>query len=239
MLTLNKVQIFSIIFTLIFFSYFVNYNFAFTAVLAIGFHEAGHLWAVNKLGYKTGGLYIWPVGGLALYNGELKSYNHKVIIALMGPCWGALLATVTILLGYHTHSHLVLSIGFWMTMMNSFNMLPLGFLDGGQVLESYAYSINKKFGIVTVVISTVLALVFFLKFSPALAFILLLFSVEAIKRRINDWNVPGLPCSRLSLKQSMLNLLFILFIVAVLAFNFIAVLHVMSYAKASHTLFGG
>lgn len=237
---LNSKQILSIVLSVIVYTYLVNYNFAFAFVLAVGFHEVGHLWIAKKLGYQTGGLYIWPfIGGTAFVTDHYKSYNHKVIVALMGPFWGALLATVTTVIGYYSVSPLIISIGFWMSIMNIFNLLPLGFLDGGQVLESYAYSINKKLGIVAYIVSSILAFIFLINLNPFLAFVFIVLGWGAVINKCNDWNNPHLPHTRLTIKQGLLNGLFYLVIVAILYFNLLLALKVQSLNQMNHALFGG
>lgn len=72
-----------------------SWKFALLLMIAVGFHESGHVWAMKRSGMKTKGFYFLPfVGGAAIAEEEYKSYGQNVFISIMGPIWGALLAWV-------------------------------------------------------------------------------------------------------------------------------------------------
>lgn len=236
---LNYKQVFSIVLSVIVYTYLVNFNFGLAFVVAIGFHEYGHLWAAKKCGCSTGGLYIWPfIGGTAFITSGYDSYYHKVIISFMGPFWGAALALVTALVGQQIHSPLLLSVALWMGVLNAFNLLPLGILDGGQVLESFAYSINKKLGIVVIVLSSIVGFFFLLKFNTIIAFAFVIFGYNDLISKVKEWNDPYLRYRRLSLKEAFYSVLFFIAIVIVLYITFYISLYDMPFKQTYNVLFG-
>lgn len=236
---LNYKQVFSIVLSVIVYTYLVNFNFGLAFVVAVGFHEYGHLWAAKKCGCSTGGLYIWPfIGGTAYVTSGYDSYYHKVFIALMGPFWGAALALVTALIGQQIHSPLLLSVAMWMGVLNAFNLLPLGILDGGQVLESFAYSINKKFGIVVLVISSIVGAILLFKMNTIIAVAFIFLGYSDLLFKIKDWNNPYLSYRRLSMTEVGYSILLFVPIVIILYITFTISLSNMSYNQTLKTLFG-
>lgn len=236
---LNYKQIFSIVLSVVVYTFIINFNFALAFVVAIGFHEYGHLWAARKCGYSTGGLYIWPfIGGTAYVTSRYNSYYHKVIISLMGPYFGASLALITGIIGQQFHSPLLCAVAFWMCIINGFNLLPLGMLDGGQVLESFAYSINKKLGIVTLVISNLIGFVLLTQLNSILAAVFAIFGFEDLNRKIRGWNDCELDYDKLSWQEVVQSILLLTNIIVTLYITFYIVLCDVSYKQALHVLIG-
>ena len=49
------------------YAYMFTWKFALMVLIAIGFHESGHVWAMKKTGMKTKGFYFLPfLGGVAV-----------------------------------------------------------------------------------------------------------------------------------------------------------------------------
>lgn len=44
------------------YAYLFTWKFALMVLIAIGFHESGHVWAMKKTGMKTKGFYFLPCG---------------------------------------------------------------------------------------------------------------------------------------------------------------------------------
>jgi len=129
----------------------VNWKFAIVLMVSLGFHESGHVWAMKRKGIKTSGFYFVPFfGGMALAEEQYKSFAQQAYIAIMGPIWGACLAILTMLVGILTKNSSCCIIASWMAVFNLFNLLPITFLDGGQMIKTVAVSINpiKGFTIV-------------------------------------------------------------------------------------------
>jgi hypothetical protein len=80
-----------------------TWKFALLIMLAVGWHESGHVWAMKKMGFKTKGFYFLPfLGGVAVQEDEYKSYGQNVFVAMMGPIWGTVLAFLC-------------AVGYWVT----------------------------------------------------------------------------------------------------------------------------
>ena len=117
-----------------------SWQFAVVLIAAIMFHEAGHVWAMKRLGMKTKGVYLIPfVGGVAIGD-KAKTHWQQVFIAMMGPCFGLLMAVAFYLAYLLTGSHYVGLLASVSALLNIFNLLPVMPLDGGQVVKSIAFS---------------------------------------------------------------------------------------------------
>jgi len=135
-----------------------SWKFALLLMVAVGFHESGHVWAMKKMGIKTKGFYFLPfIGGAAIAEEQYKSYGQNVFISIMGPIWGALLAYITAIAYWYTHNPLWAAAAAWMATFNLFNLLPIHPLDGGQLIKAISFSIHQKLGLVFLLVSTVLA----------------------------------------------------------------------------------
>lgn len=125
----------------------VSWQFAALLIGALVFHEYGHIWAMQRCGMKVNGLYLIPfVGGAAVTKDRPPSQRAMVTIALMGPIFGFALAVVTAIAYVVTGSPFLKGATAWMALINLFNLLPTGPLDGGHVLRSIAYSVPRSIG---------------------------------------------------------------------------------------------
>ncbi len=135
------------------YAFLVNWKFAIVLMISLGFHESGHVWAMKRKGIKTSGFYFVPFfGGMALAEEQYKSYAY---IAIMGPIWGAGLAILTMTVGILTSNSSCCIIASWMAVFNLFNLLPITFLDGGQIIKTIALSINPIKGFIIINIITI------------------------------------------------------------------------------------
>jgi Zn-dependent protease len=137
---------------------FYSWKFALLLMIAVGFHESGHVWAMKRMGIKTKGFYFLPfIGGAAIAEEQYKTYGENVYIAMMGPIWGAAMAWCTGALYWYTGNPLWAAAAAWMATLNLFNLLPITPLDGGQVIRSIAFSIHKWAGVGFLAVSMALA----------------------------------------------------------------------------------
>lgn len=128
-----------------------NWETAIIFMLAIGLHEYGHLWAMNRRGIKNRGFYFIPfLGGGTINTEPLGSRGNETFVALMGPLWGfglsIILAAVYFLSGGWG---LALRALFWVVVINLFNLIPISPLDGGRVVKCVAFSVHRKLGLAT------------------------------------------------------------------------------------------
>ena len=131
-----------------------SWKFAVLLMIAIGFHESGHVWAMKKMGIKTKGFYFLPfIGGAAIAEEQYKTYGENAYIAIMGPIWGAVLAVLCATAYWITGIPMLAAAAAWMATLNLFNLLPITPLDGGQLVRSIAFSIHKGLGVIFLVLS--------------------------------------------------------------------------------------
>lgn len=133
-----------------------SWKFALLLMIAVGFHESGHVWAMKRMGIKTKGFYFLPfIGGAAIAEEQYKTYGQNVFISIMGPVWGMLMAFGAACLYWATGNPLWAAAGAWMSTLNLFNLLPITPLDGGQMVRAMAFSIHKNIGVLFLAISMV------------------------------------------------------------------------------------
>ncbi len=131
------------------YSYFFSWKFAILLMGAIGWHEYGHIWAMKRLNIPTYGFFFVPLmGGVAVGGGSYISFSENVIVSIMGPLWGMLLALLTWVVYLITGIPLFADAAYWQALINLFNLLPIHPLDGGQIWRAIAFSFSKKIGYV-------------------------------------------------------------------------------------------
>lgn len=115
-----------------------------TMILAstILIHEYGHVWQMKRYGMKTKGVYLTPIGGIAVADSTIKSYWQEVVIALMGPAFGIVygfvMAGLFLVTGEPNFLLATKIIGF----IHLFNFLPISPLDGGRVTKAVLIAIH-------------------------------------------------------------------------------------------------
>lgn len=145
------------------YSFLFDWRFAVIIVMALMFHEYGHMQAMKKMGMKVKGMYLIPfLGGAAVTTDRLKTRWENVYIAMMGPVYG-LIMTITFFMVYRFTGHsLAAGLAAFSALLNLINLLPIVPLDGGQVVKSIAFSIHSKLG--TAVLWLGIALSIFITF---------------------------------------------------------------------------
>jgi membrane-associated protease RseP (regulator of RpoE activity) len=179
------------VFTLVVYTTFINWKAAILLTLAIAFHEYSHLWAAKRLGLPTRGFYLVPfMGGVSLVAGRYRTYAQQAFVVIMGPVGGGLLAAVCAGVYFYTGSQhtWIASAALWMAVLNLFNLLPLSFLDGGQMMRCITYSINKTLGVMFMTVSTVVGVIIMFKFfNPVLGVLIIVFGGAQVLLELRDW----------------------------------------------------
>jgi putative peptide zinc metalloprotease protein len=153
--TLNKVKIGLLVSTFVLYSAVFSWKFALLIMISIGWHESGHLWAMRRVGLTTKGFYFIPfMGGIAVSDGYYKSLSDKVVVAIMGPIWGMLLALATWFVYLVTDIPIIGYAAYWQALINIFNLMPVNPLDGGLIARSVLRSFNKVVADIFSIIST-------------------------------------------------------------------------------------
>lgn len=187
-LSLRQKQLLSIVFTFLVYTWLINWKAAILLVVAIGFHESSHLWAAKKLKLKTSGFFLMPfMGGAALVNERYKNLGQQAFVVLMGPVGGGLLAVVTMIVFKFTGYEFLGGAAVWMCYLNLFNLLPISFLDGGQLMDTVSYTIGRTVGFVARVISYLVGLVILFKVAPIIAALVLIMGGISIMTEYNNW----------------------------------------------------
>lgn len=183
-------QIGSALLTFAVYSFFLNWKVGLLLVVAIGFHEYSHLFAARKMGLQTKGFFLMPfVGGVALVAQRYRTLGEQAFVVLAGPIGGGLLAVATAGLYYLTgqqHAWMAAAAG-WMCLLNLFNLLPLSFLDGGQLMGTITFTINRTLGFVCMAVSTVIAAAWLLKMSPVIGMLIVFFGGSSLLMEYRNW----------------------------------------------------
>jgi putative peptide zinc metalloprotease protein len=181
----TKIGLFVLTFAL--YSVVFNWKFAILLMLAIGLHESGHVWAMRKVGIFTKGFYFIPFfGGVALGENKYKSYADRVIVFIMGPLWGMLMALATLFLYWLTNDPLLGAAAYWQGMLNLFNLLPVNPLDGGRIFNAIFASVHKRIGDIFSVASILaLGLLVWKLHAPILILIVVFAIIDFISNKLN------------------------------------------------------
>jgi Zn-dependent protease len=114
--------------------------------IAIGFvaliliHELGHFIEAKRLGLHP----HWPIfvpflGAFVAFKRDNLTPWTLARVALAGPLVGAAGAAAFWAVGEADHSQLLQALGYFGFLLNLFNLIPIGFLDGGQILRAFEY----------------------------------------------------------------------------------------------------
>jgi Zn-dependent protease len=114
------------------------------AVLLV--HEAGHALGMLAFGFRNVQMFFIPFFGAAVSGRPRGAAGWKeAVVSLLGPMPG-LFAGVALLWWNATRpqpSALAYRLGELLFLVNAFNLLPLGFLDGGRFLERVLFSRHR------------------------------------------------------------------------------------------------
>jgi Zn-dependent protease len=125
-----------------------SWKFALALMLQLFIHEYGHVHAMRRTGMKVRGLYFVPLlGALAVTEDAFTSRRQQAYVALNGPLWGSLAALAPAGLFLATGEPLWGTIAAWWALVNLFNLLPIAPLDGGRVLQAFAFSYSSGLGV--------------------------------------------------------------------------------------------
>ena len=97
-------------------------------------HELGHFVEARRRGFNAS----WPVflpfiGAYVSIRDARMSPWQSFWISISGPLWGSAGAAIVWGIGEQQNSGLLQALGYVGFLLNLFNMIPIGFLDGGSV----------------------------------------------------------------------------------------------------------
>jgi len=130
------------------YSILFSWKFALAIMIQLFVHEYGHVHAMRRTGMKVKGMYFIPfLGALAVSEDAFTSRRQQAYVALSGPIWGSLLALAPAALFLWTRDPLFAAVAAWWAIINLFNLLPIAPLDGGRVMQAFAFSYSSGLGL--------------------------------------------------------------------------------------------
>jgi Zn-dependent protease len=117
-----------------------GWRFAIGFVLLILVHELGHYLEARRQGLHPALPVFIPFLGayVSIRDAQIGPWRHA-LISIAGPFTGGLGAAVFWAAGEMIDSNLLRALAYTGFLLNLFNLLPVGILDGGQLLRSYRY----------------------------------------------------------------------------------------------------
>jgi Zn-dependent protease len=111
-----------------------GWKFAIGFVALIFVHELGHFVEARRRGFNAS----WPVflpfiGAYVSIRDARMSPWQSFWISISGPLWGSAGAAVVWGIGEQQSSGFLQALGYVGFLLNLFNMIPIGFLDGGSI----------------------------------------------------------------------------------------------------------
>jgi len=115
-----------------------GWKFGVGFVLLILVHELGHYVEARRQGLKPQLPVFIPFLGayVALRDVPFDPWRNALVSAA-GPFAGGLAALACLLYGNAVDSQLLLALAYSGFLLNLFNLIPIGFLDGGHILRSW------------------------------------------------------------------------------------------------------
>ncbi|GMI38357.1 hypothetical protein TeGR_g13395 [Tetraparma gracilis] len=99
----------------------------------IAVHEAGHAIALKHYGVPFSPFVMIPFMGASIAAGPCKNAHQDAVIAMAGPVTGTLGAIACTAGAASLDSQLLYALADFGYMINLFNLLPIGSMDGGRI----------------------------------------------------------------------------------------------------------
>ncbi|RLV59746.1 site-2 protease family protein [Parashewanella curva] len=164
------------------YSWLFSFQFALALIAVLVVHEYGHVKAMKYFGMKTKGFYLIPfMGGLALTDQKINTRWQDVVISIMGPTFGMIMAWVCLITYWVTDNMLFAGLASLSALINLFQMLPILPLDGGHIIKSVSFSMNSVAGLLICIAGAVFGVAISYYFGMTLfGFLLAIGSIEII-----------------------------------------------------------
>jgi Zn-dependent protease len=158
--------------------------FAAGLVVMILVHEMGHVVEIRRQGMQASAPLFIPFFGAAIFQRQHPTDALKQAqIGIAGPIAGTVGATAAFVMYGTTHSPILLLWAYVGFLINLFNLIPVGMLDGGWIMAV----VSKWFQIVGLVLLVGAVLV--IGFSP-IVLIIAVFTIPAIFERFRNDRLP-------------------------------------------------
>jgi Zn-dependent protease len=130
------------------YSVIFSWKFALAIMLQLFVHEYGHVHAMRRTGMRVRGMYFIPfLGAVAVTEDQFTSRRQQAYVALNGPLWGSILIALPAGLYLATGEPLFAAVAAWWALLNLFNLLPIAPLDGGRLMQAFAFSYSSSLGL--------------------------------------------------------------------------------------------
>src|SRR4051812_23737043 len=117
--------------------WFHSWSFAFGFVLLIAVHEFGHVFEARRQGLKVSlPTFIPFIGAYVTIERAGLTPWRNALISLAGPLFGGAASGIVYAFGAARGSEMLEVLANMGFLLNAFNMLPIGFLDGGQTAHA-------------------------------------------------------------------------------------------------------
>lgn len=117
--------------------WFHSWSFAFGFVLLIAIHELGHVFEARRQGLQVSlPTFIPFVGAYVTIEKAGLTPWRNALISLAGPVFGGAASAVVWAMSGARDSEMLLVLANMGFLLNAFNLLPIGFLDGGQTVHA-------------------------------------------------------------------------------------------------------
>ena len=114
-----------------------SWKFALGFVLAIYVHEMGHVFALRRFGLAaTAPMFIPGFGALVRLKQHPATVDEDAQVGLAGPIWGLAAALIAFVVGVAGGGAIWTAIAQAAGLLNLFNLMPLGPLDGGRAFNA-------------------------------------------------------------------------------------------------------
>jgi Zn-dependent protease len=114
-----------------------GWQFAVGFVLLIFVHECGHLLVAQKFGLKVSAPVFIPfMGAFILLKDQPRNAWMEACVGIGGPMLGGLGALACNYMGQVFDMPLLIALAMSGYFLNLFNLLPVGFLDGGRIVTA-------------------------------------------------------------------------------------------------------
>ncbi len=110
-----------------------GWKFGLGAVLLILVHELGHFVEAKRRGLDPDLPVFHLFGAYVKLRNPRMSPWQSFWVSISGPFWGSVAAAGVWLLGEQQHSRVLQALGYIGFLLNLFNLLPIGMLDGGSI----------------------------------------------------------------------------------------------------------
>lgn len=116
---------------------FFGWKFAAGFVLLIFVHECGHLIVAKRFGLNVSAPVFIPfMGAFILLRDQPRNAWMEACVGIGGPIFGGLAALVCNYAGIAFDAPILIALASAGYFLNLFNLLPVGFLDGGRIVTA-------------------------------------------------------------------------------------------------------